>query len=394
MGKRSHPGRTRKVAAASAYDPAVASPPRCAILPPVPVPYRQPLFARLADRARIAPTIVYLSGGQPGWDQHADWFSVEHDYPVRILGARQRARPGRSPVLLPRGLGRALDEVDPDCVVSWEFGAATMRSLAWCRRRGRPLVIFSELTPEAARELSPIRRTVHRLLAPRAAGFIAASSRARDRIVGLGVDAERVEVSLQSADVERFRAVARREHAGPARVLSAGRLVPDKNLGLLIEAFAEAGLAQGEAELELCGSGPLEGELRAAAERLGVPLRLRGYASPGELPEVYAQADVFALVSTYEPFGVAVREAAAAGLPIVCTRAAGAAPDVAREGENALLVDPRDRGQVAAAIRRLVRDGELRGRMGEASRAITDALSPEADAEAFERAVLRAAGQA
>jgi glycosyltransferase involved in cell wall biosynthesis len=374
----------------SAYDPAVASPPRCAILPPVPVPYRQPLFARLVDRGRIAPTVVYLSGGQPGWDQRADWFPAEHPYPVEVLGARQRARPGRSPVLLPRELGRALNEVDPACVVSWEFGASTLRSLAWCRRRGRPLVIFSELTPQAARELSAIRRAVHRVLAPRAAGFIAASSRAKGRIVELGIDPERVEVSLQSADVERFHAVGGREHAGPVRVLSAGRLVPDKNLGALIEAFAEAGLDDGEAELELCGTGPLEGELRAAAERLGIPLRLRGYAAPEELPDVYAEADLFALVSTYEPFGVAVREAAAAGLPIICTRVAGAAGDVAREGENALLTDPCDSAQIAGAIRRLVRDPALRARMGRASLAITATLSPEADAEAFERAVLRA----
>ena len=68
------------------------------------------------------------------------------------------------------------------------------------------------------------------------------------------------------------------------RVLSVGRLVPDKNLVALIEAFAEAGFAAGEAELELCGTGPLDVELSALAERLDVPLRLHGYVAPGELP--------------------------------------------------------------------------------------------------------------
>ena len=89
--------------------------------------------------------------------------------------------------------------------------------------------------------------------------------------------------------------------------------MPDKNFVALIEAFAEAGFGPGEAELELCGTGPLDVELSALAEQLGVPLRLHGYIAPDELPALYREADVLALVSTYEPFGVTVREAAAAG---------------------------------------------------------------------------------
>jgi glycosyltransferase involved in cell wall biosynthesis len=217
---------------------------------------------------------------------------------------------------LPRGLGPALDELDPRCVVSWEYGPATLRSLAWCGRRGRPLVVFSELTPVSERELPPLQLRLHRALARRARGFLAASSSARERLLRMGVPPERIEVSLQSADVGRLRAAAgphARRPDGPVRVLAVGRLVPDKNVALLIEAFAEAGLYEGEAELELCGSGPLERELREAARRLRVPASFRGYVEPAELPARYAQADLLALVSTYEPFGVAVREAVAAG---------------------------------------------------------------------------------
>ena len=89
-----------------------------------------------------------------------------------------------------------------------------------------------------------------------------------------------------------------------------------------------------------------------------------GYAAPAELPRLYAGADVLALVSTYEPFGVTLREGAAAGLPLLCSRRAGAAGDVAVEGENALLVDPEDVGEIAAALRRLVREPTLRELFG------------------------------
>ena len=367
-------------------------PVRCAIVPPVPVPYREPLFARLAERGRISPRVIYLAGGQPGWDQRPDWFAAGGGYEHEILRSWQRRRPGRTPLMLARGLGAALRRAGADVVVSSEYGPATWRALAWSRRSRAGIVVMTELTPWSDTMLSPAQLRVHRFLAPRVDGFVAFSSQGVARLRGLGVDPGRVQVSVQSADLERFRAVGSSGRgSGPVRVLSVGRLVPDKNLALLIEAFASCGFGPDEASLGLCGTGPLEGELRSLAGRLGVPVRFRGYASPDELPALYAEADAFALVSTYEPFGVAAREAAAAGLPLICTERAGAAGDVAVDGENALLVDPSSRDAVADALRRIARDRALRERLAAGSRAVTERHPLEADVEAFERAVLRAA---
>jgi glycosyltransferase involved in cell wall biosynthesis len=370
-------------------------PVRCAIVAPVPVPYRTPLFERLAARGRIAPRVIYLAGGQPGWDQRSDWFAAPGDYDSEVLRSWQRRRSGRTPLMVARGLGAALDRADPEVVVSSEYGPATWRALTWCRRHGRRLVIMSELTPWSDPMLSGLQRRIHRLLAPRVNGFVVFSSQGVERLQRLGVARERIEVSIQSADLEPVLAAraarAPRASGGPVRVLSVGRLVPDKNLVALVQAFHDAGFVADEAELELCGTGAQDVELSALAERLGVPLRLHGYIAPEELPGLYLEADVLALVSTYEPFGVTVREAAAAGLPLICSVRAGAAGDVAVEGENALLVDPTDSAAIAAALGRLVRDADLRARLAAGSRAVTERHPLEADAEAFERAVLRAA---
>ena len=88
-----------------------------------------------------------------------------------------------------------------------------------------------------------------------------------------------------------------------------------------------------------------------------------------------------------------MREAAAAGLPLICSVRAGAAGDVAVDGENALLVDPADRGAIADALGRLVRDARrCASALAAGSRAVTERHPLEADVEAFERAVLKAAG--
>jgi glycosyltransferase involved in cell wall biosynthesis len=363
-------------------------PPRVAILPPVPVPYREPLFRALDERGHVAPHVIYLAASQPGWDQPSGWFSEAEGYGSEILPGWQRTRPGRAPITVPRGMGRALARARADCIVSWEYGPATFRALAWARRRRVPVVVLSELTPWSDSGHSALQGRVHRLLVPRVAGFIVASSQGVERLRALGVGPDCIEVALQSADLVSLGPAGERS-SGPVRILTLGRLVPDKNLDGLIAAFAEAGFEEGEAELEIRGTGPLEGELRAQAERLGAAVRFPGPVPPGSLGETYAAADVLALVSTYEPFGVTLREGAGAGLPLIASKRAGAAGDVAVEGENALVVDPADRGQIAAALRRLVREPDLRERLAAGSRAVTERHPLEADAEAWERAVLR-----
>lgn len=371
--------------------------PRCVVVPPAPAPYRDPLFRALAQR--LALTVVYQSASQPSWDVGAEWFAGDgagadsRGYPARHLHARQRRRPGRTPVMWPHGLERALRAADPDVVVVSEYGPASLRALAWCRRHGRAHVVFTECTPEIDVMLSSPQLRLHRWLARHTDGVIAVSSAARARLLAFGVPAERIAVALQSADLAPVRAASADRSAnghGPVTVLSVSRLVPDKNLATLLHAYAAAGLTAERAEVEIVGTGFLEGELRALARRLDVPVRFRGHVAPAELPARYAQADVYAAVSTYEPFGVAIREAAAAGLPIICSRVAGAAGDVAVGGRNAILVEPRDVDAVADALARLTADAELRRRMGAESRAV-DAATDGHDVDAFVGAVRAAA---
>jgi glycosyltransferase involved in cell wall biosynthesis len=366
-------------------------PMRVAILPPTPTPYREPLFRELAERHAI--TVIYQSAREPGWDVPEEWFPAEHPYPARHLRSWQRRRPGRTPIVWPRGLGSALSEAAPDCVISWEYGPASLRALRWSRRHKRRFVIFTECTPQIDRLLPGPQLSLHRWFARRADGLIVASSQARERLRAFGVPEDRIRLGIQSADLAPFRTAARsREGGKPLTVLAVGRLVPDKNLAVLLESYSHAGLSADDATVEIIGTGFLDSALKEHAHRLGVSARFRGHLPPAELPRAYEQADIYALVSTYEPFGVVIREASASGLPIICSRVAGAAGDAAVDGRNALLVDPGDTNQVASALRRLVEDEALRTRMGAESLAV-DSESEGRDLAAFEGAIDAACAQ-
>lgn len=356
------------------------------------MPYREPLFRELAGRELLELTVVYQSSREPGWDVPSQWFPAEHPYPARHLRSWQRPRPGRTPVVWPRGLECALRDIDPACTVAWEYGAASLRTFAWCRSHRRAFVIFTECTPRIDEMLSASQLRLHRWLAQHADGLIATSSAARARLEAFGVPGERINVSLQSADVARFRAAAGRRgrERRPTTVLTVGRLVPDKNLDGLLEAFAQAKLTDAEARLEIVGAGFLEDQLKRQARELGVPASFRGHLAADELPQIFAAADIYAQISTYEPFGVVLREAAAAGLPLLCTTRAGAVGDVAVAGQNALLVNPERVDEIAEALRRLIDDPQLRRRLAAGSQAL-DAATDGRDVEAFATAILAAA---
>jgi glycosyltransferase involved in cell wall biosynthesis len=362
---------------------------------PAPAPYREPLFSALSAHPRIAIRVIYQSAQQSSWDQPAAWFTGERSYDACYLDAYELPRRGRSPVSWPRGLERALSRFDPQAVVSSEFGPATLRALAWCRRHARQLVIFSEVTREVEATLPAPQRALHRWLAARAQGFVAVSSRVRERLLGLGVPPAAIELSLQSADLEPIRAAASGARAprvpgSPVRLLSVGRLVADKNFERLLKALASASVS---AELHIHGVGPLEAELKALARRLAVPAVFHGFSTAAEMAAAYAQAEVFALVSTFEPFGVAVREAVAAGLPLLVSRRVGAVDDLAFHERNALLVDPEDVDAIAGALGRLCGDPALRARLAAGSRKVDGEHDLPRDVEAFARAILRAAGE-
>jgi glycosyltransferase involved in cell wall biosynthesis len=355
------------------------------ILPPAPVPYREPLFAGLAAVDDLDVHVTFLAPLAAGWDMAGDWYAAGGNYPASFLEARQHARSGRAPVVFPKRLRSELERRSPDVVVAWEFGPAALIARAWCTQRRRPLVHFSELGAAAAAAVPVPQRAVHRALARVASGGIGASSQARDRLVALGIAPARAFVSLQSVDADAIRAAAagRTTTAGPLRLLSVGRLVPDKAHALLIDAVAAAG---SPVALTIVGDGPLRAELAARARDAGVDATLTGALGAAALAEAYADADAFALISSHEPFGVAIREAVAAGLPLIVSRVAGAAGDVAVDGRNAVLVDPGDIDATAAAIRALG-DPARRADYSEESRAIDRSWPLERSVEGFAAAI-------
>ena len=141
-------------------------------------------------------------------------------------------------------------------------------------------------------------------------------------------------------------------------VCGAGRFTKVKGFDLLIEAVAQL---EG-VYLWLVGDGPEAEALLWQAEDLGVSDRVRFAGWREDPTEVIGAANAFVLPSRDEPLGNALIEAWRVGVPSVASMTDG--PNwYAEDGRDALLVPVGDAGALAGALRRLVADGDLRGRL-------------------------------
>lgn len=159
--------------------------------------------------------------------------------------------------------------------------------------------------------------------------------------------------------------------------LYVGRYVDVKGIHVLVAAYREYRERVAEPwALKCAGAGPLRDDLLAAgAEDLG-------FVQPDELPRVMQEASAFVLPSRFEPWGVVVQEAAASGLPMICSEACGAGVHLLKSGFNGVCVPTGDADALADAMVKISEMDEAeRTRWGEASFELSKQYTPERWAE-------------
>lgn len=170
-----------------------------------------------------------------------------------------------------------------------------------------------------------------------------------------------------------------------AEILFVGRLLHGKGLSLLFEAVAELRQRGLDVTVTVVGDGPARAEVENAADWV----RFLGSVGQDDLLAHYAAADLFCLPSFAEGIPVVAMEAMAMELPVVTTRVMGI-PELVEDGIQGLLVPPGRADALTNALERLVRDPELRRRLGAAGREKVRADYDVARSAAAMRSVLAA----
>lgn len=166
----------------------------------------------------------------------------------------------------------------------------------------------------------------------------------------------------------------RRGRPWPRQFLYVGRYAREKDLETLVEGYR---LYRSEVDepwgLSCCGGGPEKGRLSGVTG-----LTDHGFVQPAQLPEVFGSHGAFVIASRFEPWGVVIAEAAASGLPVVCTTACGAGAELVRDYYNGLLVPPSDPQALARALAWIHKEEEMLPQMGARSRMLAEPYSADA----------------
>ena len=347
--------------------------------------YRNPLYELLWRRYDVE--VLCYGGGEryvPAWFADLDRQLADAPFPARRLtgGAREAF-----------AVSKRYDTV----IAPYAGGAILPAAYLGTRRHHTPFVLWASVWAEPQSLKHTLARPLIRRIYRDADSVVAYGEHVRRFVAGIrGRDAD-VIVAPQSverelfgrtvtaAEVEEFRA----RHALPdgPLVLYAGRLVREKGVDVLLEAWPRAQTAG--ATLVLIGDGPLREHCARSPFA-----RLLGPIPREELPVAYTASEFAVLPSVpvrrfKEPWGLVCNEAMHQARPVIVTSTVGAAAGgLVKDGETGLVVAPGDAWALASAITTLLTDEALRARLGAEALEAVAPYNYEAMAEGFGRALM------
>jgi len=265
-------------------------------------------------------------------------------------------------------LYRLLRRRHPTILHTWMFHA-NIPGRVLGRLAGVPIIISGERTMG---QESRWRYWLNRITDPLTDRVVCVSQLVADFVVAeVGIPRHKTIVIPNGIDARAFeRLPAQREaRAGLGLPLDStlvgtvARLDPVKRLDVLLQALASLN----DVYTIIVGDGPERTRLEALSKQSEIGGRVHFAGQQEDVRPWLAAMDVFALSSDWEGMSNALLEAMAASLPVVAA-AVGGTPEVVVDGVTGLLVPPRDPDALAQAITRLLRDPDLRRRMGCAGR--------------------------
>jgi glycosyltransferase involved in cell wall biosynthesis len=314
------------------------------VVAPVPwFPFRHPLFGEYALHAR-APR-------------------EEQRHGIQILHPRYLVLPKigmtLAPLLLAHSVAPVIERVLAqnryDVIDAHYFYPDGVAAVMLGRRFGKPVVITARGTDV---NLIPRYRLPRQMIlwaARHAAGLITVARALKDRLVALGVPAERIEVLRNGVDLQLFSPIDReswRRRLGFARttLLSVGNLVPVKGHDFAIRALR----LLPDMNLVIIGDGPERAALGALAQELSVDDRVTfaPVMAQEHLRHYFGAADALVLASSREGWANVLLESMACGTPVIASKVGGT-PEIVTAPEAGVIMAQRTPEALADAVRGL-----------------------------------------
>lgn len=292
--------------------------------------------------------------------------------------ARLPGSPGVFDISKMLGLRRVLADFQPDVILA--HGSSSLKYCALGRllyRRG--VCIYRNIGIASFWAGSPLKVRLNRTLLKGFDAVVSLSPLVRDDFLKVyGMEPDRVVIIPNGVEAEVFEGASDHERRSSMRetlgfreddiiIASVGSLSPEKNQQQLLQLMRDIQAENGSVKLLMIGDGPLRAMLQKKTEELGISESVKFLGVRDDVADLLGASDIFALPSTTESMPAVLIEAGLAGLSAVAYDV-GAIPDVVVDGVTGAVASEGDYAAFKGAIVRLIQDGALRERMGQAAR--------------------------
>ena len=322
-------------------------------------PYRVSFYSALGKLVDLTVVVDTLSEFNRSWLVEPD----EVDFGLKVLDSKSfvytRTRDDvsyqekRQFHFSEKVIG-ALKDLNPDVVISIEFGLKSIWSLVYGGFSDTPVILLSEGTPHTEGHVGAFKRTIRKLIVSQMSRYWSNGPESTRLLVDYGADAHRSDEGMTGIETNQWRqqVEALLPDRGDIRqslkvegktFLFSASLTPRKGVKELLEVAGLLAKRGEEFSLILLGSGEEERHIdRFRGEYPEIPLVTPGFVQRDELPKFFAAADWAVLPTLDDNWPLATLETLVSGLPQIFSIYNGATSDLCEEGVTGFACDPLD----------------------------------------------------
>lgn len=299
--------------------------------------------------------------------------TIRYDYPYEVLFQRSLDQVGFKERLL--SLFRFYHQYRPTILnITGYFDWAQVLLMIYARLRGVKVVLSSE-SSGGDKNRSAIKEKLKSWIVNWANAYFCFGQTSVDYLLSLGVSESKIGVRHaaiidEAVILETYQQAKLQIPTTHKRYfVYVGRLAPEKNLLLLLTAFATISKDRNDWGLLLVGDGPMRSELEGYVKEQNLQnVTFTGGIPWYQVPKWLAKSDVLILPSLSEPWGLVVNEAMVCGMPVIVSDKCGCVNDLVHSGQNGFLFNPTSEKELGEKMQFFLENPEAILTMGQVSR--------------------------
>lgn len=369
------------------------------IITNIPNPYRIPFFNELNRQLQKRGNELLIAFGAIGYKRRKWKFNLKEEAKFNYVFLKSKLISLFSDekfLFTYGGLFNLINKFQPEIIIVTGFSVATFKLWLLSLIIRIKYVIWSGSINTKGRKDTFLRFVFRKVLIKKASGFIAYGSKAKEYLIKLGAEPEKIFISFNTTDIEYYKSQTEKIKSNLInenkfkRLLYIGHLTKGKRIDLLLKVALELKKLRNDFIIDIVGDGPERNILLLLVNSLNIKENFRfcGFKQKNEIPAYLANADLFLFPSEYDIWGLALVEAMASGLPCIASIHAGATSDIIIDGVTGYAVNFEQTDLVIEKINYLLNNPSERLKVGEsAKKFIFENLTLQKGAEGFLKAL-------